>query len=845
MVFNIILCMRKFQEITLISVIVIFVKLLFSFLPSFAIDMSTWLAWGYRLAELGPAHFYSTDIWTHYTPGFLYWLFLGGKVGLLNEFFIKASSIVADVFLGLIIYSLVKKAWSEKAALVSFLFYTLNPGIIFNSSVWGQIDGVFTLFLFLAIYFLLEKPKLFISAFFWSVAFLIKPQALALLPAIAWVIFDKFRFRGTIKYFVVSAILLVIGSLPFYPNDILGLPKLIITMANDYPYTSLFAYNFWGIVGIWQNDSQEIAGLTFWAWGTVFYILALVGCFVSALKTNNKWRIYLFCALTLFAFFLFPTRVHERYLFPVFTFLLTAGFLSKNKNLIFFYIVLSILHFLNIFYPYAYYQLGNITSNNLAIFIGDWQKYISAGMITLFFSILLNGKLPDFIMPSRKSRLLVVDELKPLKMVRQGEHFREPRVYPWVSIKIFNFKLRSNFFRQKDKTIYIKGAKKYLILILAFTAITRFIWLWSPENFYFDEVYHAFTAREIVRGNPQAWEFSATPPEGYAFEWTHPPLAKLFMSLGIFTFGEHPFSWRVPGVVFGIFCVYFLYLIAKEIFKNERIALLSAFIFSLDGMPLVMSRIGMNDIYFLFFAIGTLLFFLKDKILLSALFLGLAFASKWTAFFIIPVLILAWFTHKRKFLASYFWFLLLPGVVYFFSYFVFFTSGHNLLDFWHTQQQMWWYHTGLVATHPYSSPWWSWPLMLKPVWLYVKEDSFWQENIYIAGNPIVFFAGFVSVLLALVVNIKRRDPGVFLVVGSYACLFLPWARSPRIMFLYHYLPAIPFMILAISWWLNLIWIKKQKTLVRIFLLVVIFAFLVYFPFWVGIPTPLWWLQFRF
>lgn len=84
--------------------------------------------------------------------------------------------------------------------------------------------------------------------------------------------------------------------------------------------------------------------------------------------------------------------------------------------------------------------------------------------------------------------------------------------------------------------------KIILILILALTIFSRFWRLGEPPNFYFDEVYHAFTAREFLLGNRSAWEFSATPPAGFAYEWTHPPLAKELMAAGMLIFWDK-FFW--------------------------------------------------------------------------------------------------------------------------------------------------------------------------------------------------------------------------------------------------------------------------------------------------------------
>ena len=87
---------------------------------------------------------------------------------------------------------------------------------------------------------------------------------------------------------------------------------------------------------------------------------------------------------------------------------------------------------------------------------------------------------------------------------------------------------------------------------------------------------------------------------------------------------------------------------SKEIFKDEIIALLSAAVISLDGLALVMSRIGMNDSYFLVFALLSIYFFIKDKNLVSAIFLGLAASSKWTTMWVLPILFVAHFVFKVK-----------------------------------------------------------------------------------------------------------------------------------------------------------------------------------------------------
>jgi len=86
--------------------------------------------------------------------------------------------------------------------------------------------------------------------------------------------------------------------------------------------------------------------------------------------------------------------------------------------------------------------------------------------------------------------------------------------------------------------------KIILISIIFFAFLIRFWRLGEPNNFYFDEVYHAFTAKQMLLGKHTAWEFWNTPPSGFAYEWTHPPLAKIFMAAGMTVFGMIPFGWR-------------------------------------------------------------------------------------------------------------------------------------------------------------------------------------------------------------------------------------------------------------------------------------------------------------
>ena len=346
--------------------------------------MSAWLAWAARLKTLGPAHFYSETVWTQYTPGFLYWLWFLAKLNLATEFWIKLTVIAADIFTGLLIWQITKKK-------SFFIFYVLNPAIVFVGSIWGQIDGILTLFLLLAVYFLVLRKQAVLAFCFWAVAFLNKPQAIAVLPFLIFFAFRKFPWRRAFSAGLSGVLTLSLGSILFFPKENLwGLFKLVRQMGEYYGYTSVFAFNFWSIIGMWKPDSISIWGLPYFYWGLILYLLALGLIFiVFRNRIGQKTNIFLFTALLAFAFFLFPTRVHERYLFPTLAFLLAAG----KKRL---YFLTSLLFLVNLYHPYAYYEIASSASysDNFLVFpsllklSGQLAPFIALSFLLIFGKML-------------------------------------------------------------------------------------------------------------------------------------------------------------------------------------------------------------------------------------------------------------------------------------------------------------------------------------------------------------------------------------------------------------------------------------------------------------------------
>jgi predicted membrane-bound dolichyl-phosphate-mannose-protein mannosyltransferase len=160
---------------------------------------------------------------------------------------------------------------------------------------------------------------------------------------------------------------------------------------------------------------------------------------------------------------------------------------------------------------------------------------------------------------------------------------------------------------------------------------------------------------------------------------------------------------------------------------------------------------------------------------------------------------------------------ILPVVLYVVSYIPWAViDNHVLFPGWpagHTGQTlidltgaMYNYHNGLTAAHPASSPWWAWLFDFKPVWFY--QEGFAGNTtaaIYDAGNLVVWWLGLPALAFAAWQAFARRSLPLALITIGYAFQWVSWARIDRAAFQYHYYTSLPFLILALGYFLAELW----------------------------------------
>jgi dolichyl-phosphate-mannose-protein mannosyltransferase len=402
------------------------------------------------------------------------------------------------------------------------------------------------------------------------------------------------------------------------------------------------------------------------------------------------------------------------------------------------------------------------------------------------------------------------------------------------------------------------GPRRDLALALLFTlfaALFRLPRLGVPHEEIFDEVYHAKTALQYLRGEPPT-------------EWVHPPTAKLLIAVGVAAFGYEPWAWRLVPALAGIALAPVFFLLARRVLATERAALLATTLLLSDGVYLVQSRTAMTNIFAVLFQVASALFVvrsaLRDRLPVlgmtaAGIFLGLAVSTRWTSLWALGFLglvllaVRGWrILRLQEVGLTLLAFLVLPVLIYALSYVPRMRQDHRLdsatdvrtalEETARTQKAIWRYHADLRATHPYFSRWWTWPWLSRPTWYYYKALNHRVAGIVAIGNPALWWAAVPATLFALVTGARDRDPRRLFAGLGFSCLYLPWGVSPRTLNYSHYLfEAIPYACLSLGSILDRYW---ERSWARTYLIVTVALFVFFYPFLAAIPVPDWMFYFR-
>lgn len=646
-------------------------------------DIRNFKAWGMHIARNGFRGMYegvsSQGIWCDYPPLYLLPLWFVSRFYMLFDpsfghwsqggftLLAKLPSIITDLGCIAFIILILKRYIHPYLAFFAGLIFALHPAVIYESAIWGQVDSVTLLLQLIALWYLIEDRH-DLAIFATALNILVKPQGLILLPLVLFIALYKKAWKQLLLGGVYSLVFAFLLSWLFVPLSVetvagIPLPSNMVwlwgkynSQADLYSYSSIQAFNLWSLAGnwseslMWRKDSRSVyflanilgqgnvqpvpSYLTHKFWGLVLfsvtYLMSLVYYVLASRKNNPEDQgvvIWHTSTLIMFAFFLFPTRMHERYLYSGLFLLLGSCLLNKRFYWVFW--TLSVTFLLNLFFELPGYTGLKKDLQFPAVFF--WVNDFLNGTLTF-------GRIPKF--PYYKWIAI----LNCLMFVYVSVFmFLDPLIQ--TSQKVLD-KLKTKLTELKTPNPQWIPAPRYLdmkdaYIILGFLVLSGLLKVWRlgfPPELVFDEVYHARTAGEYLTG--------VLTHADRTYEWVHPPLAKLLIAIGVSFYDLTGIGWRIVPVIAGTLLLMVIYILGRQTLPYRWQATLATLFLACDGVYFVQSRMAMTNIFATLFQVAALALtwrFLqfhwhrpKDKRNLWYFFgvlmmIGLALSTRWTS----------------------------------------------------------------------------------------------------------------------------------------------------------------------------------------------------------------------
>lgn len=310
-------------------------------------DMTAFRSWMFAL-QRGPLDtFYASAGFIDYTPGYLFVLkatamlygalHLSDPKALWLDALLKMPAVLGDIACAVLVYAIASRFVAPAVASVAAICVLFNPALIIVSASWGQVDSVPAAFMLGSILLLLDGHKrkhaqTIASAWVMiAVAALMKPAIYILIPLFLISVFRahdeegrRARAAGTLLGIAAGCVLAFAMVYAFHRdlNPLHALAWLLeryVYSSGVYAVSSVNAFNIWAVgQSFWYPDrvhpfsgvpiSEAAVGIALLA-GAIVAIIA-----VYWRKGTDEAFVIAACLLSL-SFFLFPTRMHERYIF--------------------------------------------------------------------------------------------------------------------------------------------------------------------------------------------------------------------------------------------------------------------------------------------------------------------------------------------------------------------------------------------------------------------------------------------------------------------------------------------------------------------------------------------------
>jgi len=394
------------------------------------------------------------------------------------------------------------------------------------------------------------------------------------------------------------------------------------------------------------------------------------------------------------------------------------------------------------------------------------------------------------------------------------------------------------------------------LVLLAAAVATHAAWLTRPLSVVFDEIYFGRFALAYLH---HRYYFDLHPPLGKLIFGAMAALLGLDPGFGWggngLPFPDPAYALlRLPAHAAGVLLPLVFYGVALELGISRRSAFVVGALAVLDNAWLVMSRLTMIDIFFVLFGFAALWTYLRWRrhggtpwFVAAATLAGLSLSVKWTGLSFLGLIVMLevarlWRHREAVALARLATLFVLPAALYVGSFALHFAlldragDGSTMMSpafqatltgsplaadpkqakagfvdkFVELNELMFRTSRNMTARHAYASKWYDWPFMMRTLDFWAEYHEPLRSRIYLLGNPVVWWAS-AYCMVFLLVNLVPKLPPLLMrtqppaapmaelfLIAAFLANMLPFTQIRRVMFVYHYLPALGFALLSLG-----------------------------------------------
>jgi putative flippase GtrA len=298
-------------------------------------------------------------------------------------------------FIGARCAPLVQKG-PRRVGAASAALYAFNPAVLYDSAYWGQVDSLVAASMLGAIAGMLaRRPGLGSSAL--AVGFLVKPHPILLIPLLVWLAWRWTGVAGLLRGVVAGVGTAAAGLAYFWLEGSGERVRWIYSLLFETgPQISVSAWNGWW--ALYRAREQTFPADVLFAIGasdvtiadfsTLLLMLATALVVASMGLRPVLTSVLVAAAFLVFAFFMLPMKMHERYLFPLFAVLAPVAVIHWRWFAM--YALLSITFVLNLYsvFPFPLVARPEGTHRFIAAPTDAVISAVNVGLFVVFAAML-------------------------------------------------------------------------------------------------------------------------------------------------------------------------------------------------------------------------------------------------------------------------------------------------------------------------------------------------------------------------------------------------------------------------------------------------------------------------